>query len=492
MRNLGVIPKYLLALALFGSSSTFAQVDADTPWQSLSTADGSLATARHEATAVSVNGKIYLMGGRGNRPVEVYDPAANTWRNLGNAPLELHHFQPVVIGHKIYAIASFTCCFPREPSIADIHVFDTLTEQWSTEGVMPENRVRGAAAAVVWQGEIYVLGGNTLGHDGGAVAWFDRYNPQTRTWQVLPDAPAARDHFVAVIVDGQLVAAGGRATARPNVFANTVAATHIYDFSTGVWRVGADIPNPRAGTVAVGAGDELIIAGGESSTRSSSFSNTQAYNVNTDQWRTLQPLLTARHSGGAAVIGSTWHVIAGNLVRGGGAETSVQETLELGVAQDQDNDGLSDNEETTTYNTNPTISDTDGDGAFDGDEIDAGSNPLMTDTDGDGLSDGDELNLHNTSPLSTDSDNDTLSDFRETQSGTDPLNIDTDNDGLTDQNDPNPLSAEPTQPVDPVDPVEPVEPVEPVDPAQTVRSGGGAILWIMLLIGGGFLSRKNK
>ena len=522
MRLLRPLSKCIVALALVGASSAFAQVGASTPWQTVTTSNGSSATARHEAHAVSANGKIYLMGGRGQRPVEVYDPVTNSWRNLGSAPLEIHHFQPVVVGTKIYAIAAFTCCYPDEPSIADIHVFDTVSEQWTTQGTMPANRVRGAAAAVVWQGDIYVLGGNTQGHSGGAVAWLDRYDPQSGNWQVLADAPAARDHFAAVVVDGQLVAAGGRTTEFPNSFANTVAATNIYDFSTGAWRVGANIPNPRAGTVAVGAGDELIIAGGESNTQGASFAATHAYNVNTNQWRTLQPLLTARHSGGAAVIGTKWHVIAGNLVRGGGAETNVHETLELNVEQDQDNDGLSDSEEAAS-NTDVALSDTDGDGASDGDEVDAGSNPLVTDSDGDGLSDGDELNTHSTNPMLADTDGDTLSDANELASGTDPLKSDTDDDGLSDQVDPNPLTPEePTQPVDPdpvdpdpvtpdpvdpdpvvPDPVEP-DPVDPnpVDPdpveptptnlVQTGGSGGGAMFWIILLMGVGILSRNRR
>jgi hypothetical protein len=468
------VSKYLVALLFFGASTAFAQVDADTRWLSVITADESMATPRHEAHAVSANGKIYLMGGRGQRPVEVYDPVANSWRNLGNPPLEIHHFQPVVIGQEIYAIAAFTCCYPDEPSIADIHVFDTLTETWSIQGSMPASRVRGAAAAVVWQGDIYVLGGNTSGHNGGAVAWFDRYDPQTGSWQILADAPEARDHFAAVIIAGQLVAAGGRATTQPDPYANTIAATDIYDFSVGAWRTGADIPSPRAGAVAAAAGDELIVAGGEGSTQGAAFAETEAYNLTTNRWRSLQPLLTPRHSGGAAVMGSTWHVIAGNLTRGGGQETNAHETLDLNVAPDQDNDGLTDSEEVINHNTDPAMPDTDADGALDGDEVDAGSNPLVTDTDGDGLSDGDELNIHNTSPILTDTDSDTLSDFTEVEGGTDPLKLDTDDDGLTDQIDPSPLI--------PID-------FGLIDPVQPVVIGGGVMLWIMLLMGGGILSR---
>jgi hypothetical protein len=44
---------------------------------------------------------------------------------------------------------------------------------------------------------------------------------------------------------------------------------------------------------------------------------------------------------------------------------------------DDDNDRLSDEDEQNVHGTNPLVADTDGDGVDDGDEIDAGSNPLF-------------------------------------------------------------------------------------------------------------------
>jgi len=533
---------FLLALLgqLYSTTSVFAQTGAATEWQAVTTSNGSSATARHEASAVSVNGKFYLLGGRGDRPLEVYDPATRLWRVIGNTPIELHHFQPVAVGNTIYVIGAFTCCYPDETSVANIHVFDTITEQWSVPGNIPAARLRGAAAAVYRDGKIYILGGNTKGHNGGAVAWFDSYDPVTKAWETLPDAPSARDHFAAVVVDSQLVAAGGRKTRQPDPFTNTVAATDIYQFSTNSWSVGADIPTQRAGAVATAAGDEVLVAGGESNAQGPSFKTTEAYNVKSNEWRVLQPMITGRHSGGAASIGSTWHVVAGNLVKGGGRESNLHETLDLGVAIDQDGDGLSDSDETSMYNTDPQRSDTDNDGATDGEEVDAGSDPTLVDTDGDSLNDGDELNIHDTSPvladtdddrlrddeevvvwmsdprvadtdddglgdadevargtspINADTDSDTLPDGAEVMAGTDPLKADTDDDGTDDQNDSEPLnpavsdSADQSAKTDTTDTVEPTEPTSTAGSAGSGSKGGGAALWLMLLAGVVSLSR---
>lgn len=100
---------------------------------------------------------------------------------------------------------------------------------------------------------------------------------------------------------------------------------------------------------------------------------------------------------------------------------------------DDDNDGLSDEEE-AILGTNPLNPDTDGDKAQDNidpfpldptewqdsDKDGIGDN-ADTDDDNDGLSDEEELFIFGTNPLNPDSDNDGLSDKEEIDLGTNPL-----------------------------------------------------------------------
>jgi 5-hydroxyisourate hydrolase-like protein (transthyretin family) len=64
-----------------------------------------------------------------------------------------------------------------------------------------------------------------------------------------------------------------------------------------------------------------------------------------------------------------------------------------GVDPDDDNDGLSDSDETSVYGTDPLDADTDDDGLNDGFEVSIGTSPTLADTDGDGFSDHTERNL---------------------------------------------------------------------------------------------------
>ena len=98
---------------------------------------------------------------------------------------------------------------------------------------------------------------------------------------------------------------------------------------------------------------------------------------------------------------------------------------------DQDSDGLTNLEE-FVQGTNPSESDTDGDGLKDGEEVNIyGSDPLNLDTDGDGLDDGFEVES-GSSPIAEDVDGDGLSDAKELEIGTSPTEKDTDGDGIDD------------------------------------------------------------
>jgi N-acetylneuraminic acid mutarotase len=222
-----------------------------------------------------------------------------------------------------------TCCYPNERNVAHIYTYTPSTDKWQKGAAIPANRRRGSTGAVVHNDRIYLVGGNTRGHSGGMVPWFDEYNPQTGQWRTLPSAPTPRDHMTVAVANGKLVVAAGRQTAYPRTFNNTVAAVDVYDFASRTWSRAANIPAQRAGTMTVAVGNDVIVMGGEALGDSKARRTVQAFNVNSGQWRNLQPMSQGRHSGGAVVLGNAIHVVSGNTRIGGGSETTSHETLAI-------------------------------------------------------------------------------------------------------------------------------------------------------------------
>jgi N-acetylneuraminic acid mutarotase len=309
-----------------GSNQT---ISSKSIWSKVATKDGSTVEARHEAGGAVVDGKLYVLGGRGLRVVSVYNPAKNSWQLKSPPPLELNHFQPVVYDNKIWVLGAFTGKYPAEDPVADIYTYTPATDKWAKVGVIPQDRRRGSTGAVFYNGLIYIVGGNVNGHRPGATAWFDSYNPETGEWQALDDAPTARDHATVSVSGGKLVVAAGRQTRYPDTFANTVANTDVFTFADGKWSRGAPIPTERAGTMAVPVGDEVIVIGGEVKSPRPAKDDVEAYNVKTNKWRSLEPLSVGRHSGAAAVLEGKVHVVSGGERRGGSSESTMHETLKI-------------------------------------------------------------------------------------------------------------------------------------------------------------------
>jgi len=116
-------------------------------------------TPRYEASAVSLEGKIYLIGGRAGEdslaPVERYDPKLDTWDT--------------------------TVANLRQP--------------------------RAHAAAVVYNGMIYVFGGED--RKSHALKSVERYDPRMNRWQPMQDLLAPRSAPAAVVYQGAILILGG-------------------------------------------------------------------------------------------------------------------------------------------------------------------------------------------------------------------------------------------------------------------------------------------
>ncbi|MEZ4708453.1 MAG: kelch repeat-containing protein [Caldilineaceae bacterium] len=302
-------------------------------WTAVNASNGSKPQARHESAYVNVGDKFYLLGGRGAKTVDIFDPAAKTWvAGTHKPPFQIHHFQGVEFNGLIYILGAFTGSYPDETPVANVYIYNPDTDLWIEGPLIPAARQRGATGAVVYNNKIYIVGGIVNGHSSGWVSWLDEFDPSSGHWTALPDAPRNRDHFHAVVIGDKLYAAGGRNSGLTGVFDDTIVQVDVYNFTTGQWTtMPNNIPTERAGAATVVVDNELLVIGGESGAGSDAHVETEALNVATGEWRTLDDLIQGRHGTQALVYDGAVYMAAGAGLRGSAPELDTQEMLPLAV-----------------------------------------------------------------------------------------------------------------------------------------------------------------
>jgi len=181
---------------------------------------------------------------------------------------------------------------------------------------------RGSAGAIIRDGKLYLVSGIINGHTDGWVKWFTSYDFKTGQWAFLPEAPHARDHFEAALVNNKIYAVGGRRSSAVTnqVFDLTVPEIDVYDFTSGKWSTlppSANLAVPRAGGAYAVVGANLIFLGGESMAHQASHGEVDMLDTKTGQWRSLPPMQDARHGTEAILYNNSLYICAGCGERGG-------------------------------------------------------------------------------------------------------------------------------------------------------------------------------
>lgn len=297
-------------------------------WTNITSQINGKPRARHENCFVMANGRGYLIGGRGNRPVNEFNPVTNKWRQVASMPTQMHHMQCVTYNNDVYVASSWFGGFPTESNNENLWIFRTSTYTWESKPGLPEPRRRGGAAQVLFNDRIYVLGGNRGGHGPPSISlgWVDYYDLLTEQWVTnltsLPDEEE-RDHVGGARVHDKICIAGGRNGGMENAFAATVASTFCYDPVGDTWEnMNADIPTPRAGAATERSCDgRLLVVGGEGP-GSGAFDEMEAFDGTS--WETLAVIRRERHGTGLAVADCRFcehiFITAGSGARGGRPE----------------------------------------------------------------------------------------------------------------------------------------------------------------------------
>ncbi|MCX7959773.1 MAG: hypothetical protein N3B13_12080, partial [Deltaproteobacteria bacterium] len=165
-----------------------------------------------EGIAAYADGKIYLMAifGSSQYKREVYNIAEKKWEPLANPPEGFNNDMSMraggVIGKNIHIVNGHYWFTPY----TDHYVLNTETLEWSKKEAYPGEPV-GKSCAAVYEGKLYVAGGEKQINSNTSVNKFYRYDPAAGKWEELAPMKNARSDFACAFVNGKFHVAGGYA-----------------------------------------------------------------------------------------------------------------------------------------------------------------------------------------------------------------------------------------------------------------------------------------
>jgi N-acetylneuraminic acid mutarotase len=277
-----------------------------------------LPQARSEVAAAVLGKEIAIVGGfdangGSSARVDLYSPAADTWRRLPDLPVAVNHAAAAAAGGRLYVAGGYSGGLVG--TLGRAFVFER--GGWHELPRLPA--ARAAAGAAIVGGRLYVAGGR--GPNGLAQRML-MFDIARRRWSSVP-GPTPREHLAVTAAGGRIYVVGGRRAG----YDTNLALFESYSPLTGRWRRLPRLPSARGGTGAASAAGMIVSVGGEAP--EGTIGTVYGFDLARGRWRRLPDLPTPRHGLGVAAVGKTVYVIGGG-TEPGLSVGAANESLPLG------------------------------------------------------------------------------------------------------------------------------------------------------------------
>jgi hypothetical protein len=286
----------------------------------------SIPLGRDELRAASVGGRIFILNGHSSTDAgeltsvseaQVFDPTNGAYTSAPETPVALDHSAVVAHRGDVYLVGGDS----NGHASGGLWRYSPGDDGWRS--LPPMETPRAGHAAGVIANRLYVVGGTTdsgfLELEQPPLTSLEIYDFETGQWSRGRDMPTGRHHFSAGVLDGQLYAIGGRTSGDFSL--NTVER---FDPQRDEWEILPSLPLGTGGhSVETAAGRLVVISGGDDLEEWVTPA-TWALDAGERRWRRLPDMRVARHGHASATAGDRIYVFGGAPCAGYGQTASVE------------------------------------------------------------------------------------------------------------------------------------------------------------------------
>lgn len=267
----------------------------------------------HTVTSLDATGRILVVGGRpvdGTRycAAKIYDPVTKNWQPGGDLKICRDSHTATKLnsdsGSQILVAGGYT-----EPTgvLTDAELYDLRTKQWTITG--PLNTPHSShTATLLDDGRVLVVGGNSNATDRAEV-----YTPATRQWTYTGSLHTPRaGHTATLLSNGKVLVVGG-----VNKAQGALADAELYDPQIGRWTPTPPPTVHRTRHTATLLSNGMVLVAGGEDELGNPLTDVEIYDSTTNSWRRTQgSLQIARSRHDAILLPPSWRdMLRGRLPR---------------------------------------------------------------------------------------------------------------------------------------------------------------------------------
>lgn len=236
---------------------------------------------RDEHVTVVCEDFLYAIGGYKNtHTVERYDPRINTWTEVASLPVKCASAAAVTVDGRIYVIGGRDSFQPYNT----VQCYNPEDNTWCLKAPMSVRRK--AHSAVVLDGYIYAIGG--VNDTYGQLAGVESYDPGLDHWRHETTMCTRRNFACATTINRKIYVIGGYETEDMS----PLSSCEVYDADTGTWTVIPDMHVRRAAAGIATINGKIYIIGGVS--EHGARADAECYDTEKKKWEVVSSMPAAR------------------------------------------------------------------------------------------------------------------------------------------------------------------------------------------------------